>query len=120
MGWLLLGLAVTSNVAASVLLKYAAIERAARPGLLHAVSDWRLLAAIFAYGVSFVFYATSMSRLPLSIAQPVLTIGVLGGVGLAAALLFDEAVTPVRLVGYGLIVVALALFAWSGVADVER
>jgi multidrug transporter EmrE-like cation transporter len=120
MGWLLLGLAVTTNVAASVFLKYSAIERADRPGLLHAVSDWRLLAAVFAYFISFVFYATSMSRLPLTVAQPVLTIGVLAGVGVAACLLFDEPVTPIKLIGYGLIVVALGLFAWSGVAELKR
>jgi small multidrug resistance pump len=120
MGWLFLGLAISGNVAASLFLKYSAIDRAAHAGLLQTALDWRLLAAVAAYGVSFVFYAASMSRLPLTIAQPVLTIGVLAGVGLAASLLFDEHVTPVRLAAYGLIVVALGLFAWSGVAEMNR
>jgi multidrug transporter EmrE-like cation transporter len=120
MGWLLLGLAITSNVAASIFLKFSAIARAAHPGLLQTALDWRLLAAVGAYFISFVFYAASMSRLPLTIAQPVLTIGVLTGVGVAASLLFDEPVTPVKLIGYGLILAALALFAWSGVAELRR
>jgi multidrug transporter EmrE-like cation transporter len=119
-GWILLGLAVSGNVAASVFLKYAAIDRAAHPGLLQAALDWRLLAAIGAYFVSFVFYASSMSRLPLTVAQPVLTVGVLAGVGVAAAVMFHEHVTPIKMAAYGLILVALALFAWSGVADVNH
>ena len=119
MGWLLLGLAVAGNVTASVLLKFAAIDREAHPGMLQAFLDWRLLSAVGAYGVSFVFYAASMSRLPLSIAQPILTIGVLAGVGLAASLLFDEHITAIKAAGYGLILLALALFAWSGIAALK-
>lgn len=120
MGWLLLGLAVTGNVAASVFLKYAAMDRAAHPGLLQVALDWRLLAAIVAYVFSFVFYASSMSRLPLTIAQPVLTVGVLAGVAAAAFVLFDEHLTPIKVAGYGMIIVALALFAWSGVTELNR
>ena len=120
MGWLFLGLAIASNVTASVFLKYSAIDRIANPGLLQAVLNWKLIAAVLAYSISLLFYATSMSRLPLSIVQPVLTIGVLAGVGLFASLLFDEHITPAKMIGYGLILVALALFAWSGVKEPDR
>jgi small multidrug resistance pump len=120
MGWLLLGLAIGGNVAASVFLKFAAIDRASHPGLLQAALDWRLLGAVVAYLFSFVFYAASMSRLPLTVAQPVLTIGVLAGVGLAASALFAEHITPLRMAGYGLILAALALFAWSGITEMNR
>ncbi len=71
-----------------------------------------ILAGIACYVVSLVVWILALSRVEVSIAYPMLSIGyVLNAV--AAWYLFGEAVTPMRLAGIGIIIVGVYIVARS-------
>ncbi|HTV50473.1 MAG TPA: SMR family transporter [Steroidobacteraceae bacterium] len=117
--WTLLLAGVLLNAAAQLLLKSA--TRAS--GVLVADSgavSWqaatRLLAAaplwvgLCCYGVSVVLWLGALSRVPVSIAYPMLSIGYIVN-AFAAALLFGEALSGAKLAGVALIVLGVLLLA---------
>jgi len=67
---------------------------------------------IACYVVSVVVWILALSRTEVSIAYPMLSIGYIVN-AVAAWYLFGEAVTPMRLVGIGIIVVGVFLVARS-------
>ncbi|MCL4800389.1 MAG: EamA family transporter [Burkholderiales bacterium] len=67
---------------------------------------------IACYVVSVVIWILALSRTEVSIAYPMLSIGYIVN-AVAAWYLFGEAVTPMRLVGIGIIVVGVFLVARS-------
>jgi multidrug transporter EmrE-like cation transporter len=71
-----------------------------------------IVAGIVCYLVSLVVWLMALSRVEVSIAYPMLSIGyVINAV--AAWYLFGEAVTPMRLAGIGIIVVGVYVVARS-------
>lgn len=71
-----------------------------------------ILGGIACYVVSVVVWIMALSRVEVSIAYPMLSIGYILN-ALAAWYLFGEAVTPTRLVGIGIIIVGVYVVARS-------
>jgi multidrug transporter EmrE-like cation transporter len=109
--WTLLLAGVALNAAAQLLLK--AATRYSGPlvsdgGQVNWLSATTLLKApplwvgLSCYGISVVLWVGALSRVPVSVAYPMLSLGYIVNTG-AAALLFGEAITMAKLVGIGLI-----------------
>ena len=64
------------------------------------------------YGVSVVVWILALSRVDVTIAYPMLSIGYVVS-AVAAWLLFGEALTPGRLTGMGIIIVGVCILARS-------
>jgi multidrug transporter EmrE-like cation transporter len=64
------------------------------------------------YGVSLVVWILGLSRVPVSVAYPLLSVGYIIN-AVAAHYLFGESVTPARWLGIGFIVVGVSLVARS-------
>ncbi len=71
-----------------------------------------ILGGIACYVVSVVVWIMALSRVEVSIAYPMLSIGYILN-ALAAWYLFGEAVTPTRLVGIGIIIIGVYVVARS-------
>ena len=81
----------------------AAVEVAAEPAL------WL---GLVCYGVSVIVWILALSRVDVSIAYPMLSIGYIVN-AFAAWALFGEALTPMRLLGIGIIVLGVFVLARS-------
>ena len=68
--------------------------------------------ALSAYGLSVVIWIVGLSRVPVSQAYPLLSLGYVLNIGLAWWL-FGEAPNPQRVVGVGVIIVGVVLVARS-------
>jgi multidrug transporter EmrE-like cation transporter len=71
-----------------------------------------ILGGLACYVVSVVVWIMALSRVEVSVAYPMLSIGYIVN-ALAAWYLFGEAVTPLRLVGIGIIIVGVYVVARS-------
>jgi multidrug transporter EmrE-like cation transporter len=76
-----------------------------------ATQGWFVLGAA-CYGVSLVVWILGLSRVPVSVAYPLLSVGYVVN-AIAAHYLFDETVTLQRWLGIGFIVVGVWLVARS-------
>lgn len=100
---------VLLNAGAQLLLK--AGTNAEPLGLRLAIEP-HILAGLACYVVSVVVWVVGLSRVPVSIAYPMLSIGyVINAV--AAYYLLGEAVTPMRFVGIGIIILGVFVVARS-------
>ena len=100
---------VLLNAAAQLLLK--AGTNAMPLGLRLAIEP-HILAGLACYVVSVVVWIVALSRVPVSVAYPMLSIGYVVN-AIAAWYLLGEAVTPMRLVGIGIIVLGVFIVARS-------
>jgi drug/metabolite transporter (DMT)-like permease len=71
------------------------------------------VAGVVLYGISLVVWIMGLSRVPVSIAYPMLSLGYIVN-AIAAHYLFGEAVTAQRWLGIGFIVAGVFLVARSG------
>jgi multidrug transporter EmrE-like cation transporter len=71
-----------------------------------------ILAGLACYGVSVVVWVMALSRVPVSVAYPMLSVGYIVN-AFAAWLLFGESLGAQKLVGIGFIVVGVFLVARS-------
>jgi multidrug transporter EmrE-like cation transporter len=71
-----------------------------------------ILAGLGCYGVSVVVWILGLSRVPVSVAYPMLSVGYIVN-AVAAWLLFGESLAAQKLVGIGFIVVGVFLVARS-------
>ena len=71
-----------------------------------------IVAGIGCYVISVVVWIMALSRVEVSIAYPMLSIGYVVN-ALAAWYLFGEAVTPMRIVGIGVIIIGVYIVARS-------
>lgn len=72
----------------------------------------RILAGIACYVVGLVVWILALSKTPVSVAYPMVSLGFALNAGLAWWLL-GEAVTPMRMAGIGVIIVGVVLVARS-------
>jgi len=100
---------VLLNAAAQLLLK--AGTNALPLGLRLAIEP-HILAGLACYVVSVVVWIVALSRVPVSVAYPMLSIGYVVN-AIAAWYLLGEAVTPMRLAGIGIIVLGVFIVARS-------
>ena len=71
-----------------------------------------IIGGLFCYVVSVVIWIVALTRVDVSVAYPMLSIGYVVN-ALAAWWLFGEALTPMRLLGIGVIIVGVFLLAGS-------
>ncbi|MFN3285656.1 MAG: 4-amino-4-deoxy-L-arabinose transferase [bacterium] len=113
---LLILISVLLGAAGQVLLKMGALRVGAPPdvGLLlwRIVTSPHIVAGFALYGVASVLWIVVLSRAPLSLAYPVLSLGYVI-VLLASAYLFGETIPAVRVAGVAAIVVGLVLVSSS-------
>lgn len=76
------------------------------------VTEPHILGGMLCYAVSLVVWIMALSRVEVSIAYPMLSIGYVAN-AIAAYYLFGEAVTPMRMVGIGIIVLGVYIVARS-------
>lgn len=111
---------VLLNAAAQLLLKAGtnAVGRFefsaanALPVGLRLAAEPHILAGLACYVVSVAVWIMALSRVEVSIAYPMLSIGYVVN-AIAAYYLFGEAVTPMRLLGIGIIVLGVFIVARS-------
>jgi multidrug transporter EmrE-like cation transporter len=87
------------------------LENLVPVGLKVAASPF-VLGGLACYAVSVVVWIMALSRVPVSIAYPMLSIGYIVNAG-AAWILFGESLTAQKLVGIGFIIVGVWLVARS-------
>lgn len=75
-------------------------------------SQWPILAALACYGLSVGVWIVGLSRVDVSVAYPMLSLGYVVN-ALAAALLFGEPLGPARIAGIGLILLGVFVVARS-------
>lgn len=110
---------VLLNAVAQLALKasvrdYGAIEltTGALPVALRLAGEPALWLGLVCYGVSVVVWILALSRVDVSIAYPMLSIGYVVN-ALAAWALFGETLTAMRLAGIGIIIVGVFVLARS-------
>lgn len=117
--WILLVSGVLLNAAAQLLLKAATRVsgvlvadggRVSWPAVLHLLGALPLWGGLACYGVSVVVWLGALSRVPVSIAYPMLSIGYVVNLFLAA-LLFGEALSAPKLAGVALICAGVIVLA---------
>lgn len=115
MKWLILLSGIFSNAAASVLVKVAVQPPRRFPSLedpAGAITNYPFWLGLFLYGVAFLLYAAALSRLPLSVAHPILTSGAIVAVAISSAIVFDEAFPSTRVAGIVLVSIGVGLIAF--------
>jgi len=100
---------VLLNAGAQLLLK--AGTNAEPLGLRLAIEP-HILAGLACYVVSVVVWVVALSKVPVSMAYPMLSIGYVVN-AIAAYYLLGETVTPMRLAGIGVIIVGVFIVARS-------
>jgi multidrug transporter EmrE-like cation transporter len=113
-------LGVLLNAAAQLLLKagtnsighFDFAMANALPIGLKVATEPHILGGLFCYAISVVVWVLALSRVEVSIAYPMLSIGYVVNAA-AAYLLFGEAVTVQRLTGIGIIIVGVYIVARS-------
>ena len=100
---------VLLNAGAQLLLK---AGTNARPLGLALAIEPHILAGLACYVVSVVVWVIGLSRVPVSIAYPMLSIGYVVN-AIAAYYLLGEQVTPLRFAGIGVIIVGVFIVARS-------
>jgi multidrug transporter EmrE-like cation transporter len=115
--WALLLGGVALNAAAQLLLKAATRASGVLVGdtggiswvaAAHLLREAPLWGGLACYGISVFLWVGGLSRVPVSIAYPLLSIGYVVN-AFAAAALFGEALTATKLAGIGLIVAGVLL-----------
>ena len=81
-------------------------------GMKYAFQPW-IVAGIGCYVVSLVVWLLGLSRVPVSVAYPMLSIGYVMN-AFAAWALFGESLTAQKLLGIGFIVIGVVLVARNG------
>ena len=71
-----------------------------------------ILLGLGCYGVSVIVWILGLSRVPVSVAYPLLSVGYIVN-AIAAWILFGESLTAQKMVGIGMIVVGVVLVARS-------
>ena len=117
MNWLLLLVGIIANACASALVKTAPAIGAG--GLVGLVQNWRLILSLGCYGAAFLAYAVAVQRMPLNVAHPISTAGAIVLVGLISAIVFEEGFSPLKLVGYGLLLGGIIALAISSSGQVK-
>ncbi len=105
----LLLVGVLLNAGAQLLLKAGTNAMPLGPGL---AVEPHILGGLACYGVSVVVWVIALSRVPVSIAYPMLSIGYVVN-AVAARYLLGEVITPMRMVGIGIIVLGVFIVARS-------
>jgi len=112
MKWLILALAIVSNVSANLLIKFSIMPPRKPPSIaepMATLSNWPFWLGAGIFGVSLLLYATALSRLPLSVVHPILSTTTVAAVALASMLIFREPFHWTTATGIVLVIVGVTL-----------
>lgn len=112
MNWMILVFGVFANAFASVLIKLAVTPPRAPPSLdniMSVITNWHLISGLLMYGIAFLLYIIALSKFPLNVAHPILTIGAVAIVTLLSFIIFKEPLEWTRLAGIILVIVGALL-----------
>ena len=109
MSFIYISVAVVLGTAAQLFLKAGTNATPVGFGL---ALEPRILAGVACYAVSLVVWVLALSKTPVSVAYPMVSLGFALNAALAWWLL-GEAVTPMRMLGIGIIIVGVVLVARS-------
>jgi drug/metabolite transporter (DMT)-like permease len=73
-------------------------------------TEWHIVAALFCYALSVVIWILALSRVPVSIAFPMLSMAYVVN-AVAAWYLLGEAFNPTKLVGMGVIILGVIIIS---------
>lgn len=73
-------------------------------------TEWHIVAALFCYALSVVIWILALSRVPVSIAFPMLSMAYVVN-AVAAWYLLDEAFNPTKMVGIGVIILGVVIIS---------
>ena len=82
------------------------------PAFLRLASEPFLWAGLFCYGISVIIWILALSRVDVSIAYPMLSMGYVVN-AFAAWQLFGESMSPTRMVGIGIVLLGVYILARS-------
>ena len=71
-------------------------------------TEWHIVTALFCYGISVVVWILALSRVQVSIAYPMLSLGYVV-VAVATWWLFGEALTATKMAGIGVIILGVII-----------
>lgn len=74
------------------------------------MTEWHIVVALTFYAVSVIIWILALSRVQVSIAYPMISLGYVVG-AVAAWWLFDESLNPVKLAGIGVIIVGVVIIS---------
>ena len=77
---------------------------------LKLATEWHIAAALFCYAFSVVVWILALSRVPVSIAFPMLSMAYVVN-AVAAWYLLDEAFNPTKMVGIGVIILGVVIIS---------
>jgi len=73
-------------------------------------TEWHIVGALFCYALSVIIWILALSRVPVSIAFPMLSMAYVVN-AVAAWYLLDEAFNPTKLVGMGVIILGVIIIS---------
>lgn len=113
--FLLVVFGITSNAAASVLIKYAMMpeRKVSISEPLSIILNVPLWTGLMFYGIAFVLYALTLQRLPLNVTHPVLTCGTISMVAVLSVILFGESFSATKIAGVFLVAFGVILISWK-------
>jgi multidrug transporter EmrE-like cation transporter len=98
------------NAMGSVVLKFSTVyKNSGQPN--EGLHNWLMIGALLIFAVSFPLYGIGLSKIKLSVAQPIFASTTFLTVSLIAVLLFKEAIEPLKLAGMGIMLVGIFLVA---------
>ena len=77
---------------------------------LKLATEWHIVGALFCYALSVVVWILALSRVPVSIAFPMLSMAYVVN-AVAAWYLLDEAFNPTKMVGIGVIILGVVIIS---------
>ncbi len=77
---------------------------------LKLATEWHILGALFCYALSVVIWILALSRVQVSIAYPLLSLGYVVN-AVAAWYLFNEAFNPAKVIGIGVIILGVVIIS---------
>ena len=113
--FLLLATAVIFNGAANVLMKLGMKDAPAAQGtgdiVKHYLHSWPVIVGLFLFALNVLAYTQALTKIPLSVAYPVM-VSLTGVIVIAgSAFLFKEEISLVQWIGFGLIVAGVICVA---------
>lgn len=106
--YLLLATAVVFNGVANVLMKLGMKDAPSAQGagdiVKHYLHSWPVIVGLFLFALNVLAYTQALTKIPLSVAYPVM-VSLTGVIVIAgSAMLFKEDISPVQWLGFALII----------------
>ena len=107
MGYLFLGLALTLNASANILLKIGSANLPKKFDLMAIIFNIPLVTGLFLFGLNIVFYSLALAKINLSIAYSVMTVGGIVIITLVSCFYLNETINVKQIIGIFLLLLGL-------------